>query len=151
MALDVDAPVPEIHAPNQHGEEVVLDRSGPTLLCFYPEDGTPGCTTEIRQFEVERDTYESAGVAIYGVSTDGVDSHAEFAAEHDIGFDLLADPDGEIAEAFGVDTANGTAERTTFVLDEGMVLAVYEAVDPDGHAREVGLDLHRRGLVEFDW
>jgi peroxiredoxin Q/BCP len=142
-------PTPGVAAPNQHGERVVPDFDEPTVLYFYPEDGTPGCSTEAAQFVAEREVYEDAGVTVYGVSTDGVDAHAAFADAEDVHYDLLADPDGELAAAFGVPTPEGRAERTTFVLDDGQVVAVYESVDPDGHARDVMMDLLDDGAVEL--
>lgn len=151
MPLMVGDSLPDVCTRNQHGDVVEPDFSDPTILYFYPEDDTPGCTTEACQFESERDIYESADVTIYGVSTDDIESHAAFADEYDIGFDLLADPDAEIAEAFDIETTNGRAERTTFFIDDNEVQAVYENVSPDGHARELGLDLHDEGLVEFEW
>jgi peroxiredoxin Q/BCP len=149
MSLNVGDPAPTVRARNQHDELIELDFADPTVLYFYPRDGTPGCTTEACQFEAERETYQSDGVAIYGVSTDDVDSHADFATEHDIGFDLLVDPDADIADSFDVDTSEGRATRTTFVLDDGEVRAVYEDVDPDGHARELGMDLYEAGLLDL--
>ena len=142
-------PVPEITAPNQRGESVSPDFDELAVLYFYPEDGTPGCTTEAAQFVAERDVYEEAGVAVYGVSTDDVDSHREFADEQEVWYDLLADPTGTIADAFGVELQGGRAPRTTFVLADGEVRRVYEGVNPDGHARDVLLDLLDEGAVEL--
>ena len=143
-------PAPAVSAPNQHGETVSPDFEEPTVLYFYPKDDTPGCTTEAAQFVAERDSYEDAGVAVYGVSTDSVESHRAFADDQDVWFDLLADPDGDVAEAFDLDLRRGVAPRTTFVLVDGEVERVYEDVDPDGHPREVLMDLLDDGLVELD-
>ena len=65
---------------------------------------------------------------------------------------LLADPDGEIADAFGVevDESRNAAARTTFVLADGEVKAVYTGVRPDGHAREVLSDMLDAGFVDLD-
>jgi peroxiredoxin Q/BCP len=118
---------------------------------FYPEDGTPGCSTEADQFGLEGETYREASVSVYGVSTDTVDSHAGFAADEGIEFDLLADPDGEVAAAFDLDLRDdGRTPRTTFVLVDGEVARVYERVDPDGHARNVLMDLLDDGLVSLE-
>lgn len=70
---------------------------------------------------------------------DDVESHADFADEEGILFDLLADPDGAVAQAFGLDTAEGYTDRRTFVLAEKKVFATYEPepADPSGHAHEV--------------
>ncbi|RQG95124.1 peroxiredoxin [Natrarchaeobius chitinivorans] len=147
MTLDEGSDAPTVTAPNQNGEDVTLEFEEPTVLYFYPRDETPGCTIEARQFDRELETYREAGVSVYGVSTDDVDSHRAFCDAEGLAFDLLADPDGEVAEAFDVDASSGAAERTTFVLTDGNVQSVYESVDPDGHAREVLRDALEDGLA----
>lgn len=141
---------PAIEARNQHGESVSPDFEEPTVVYFYVEDGTPGCATQADQFSREADAYADAGVEVYGVSTDDVDSHREFADEQGIEYDLLADPEGELCEAFGVPRGHdGRAERTTFVLADGEVKAAYENVSADGHARDLLLDMMDDGMVEL--
>ncbi len=147
MSLDAGDDAPTVTAPNQDGEEVSLEFEEPTVLYFYPKDDTPGCTVEANQFQRERETYRDASVDVYGVSTDGVDSHRSFCESEGLEFDLLADPDAEIADAFGVELRDGKTARTTFLLVGGEVKAVYEGVDPDGHAREVLFDALDDGLV----
>lgn len=150
MPLDPGDEAPDVSAPNQHGEETSPDREGPTVVYFYPEDGTPGCEIEADQFELEAESYEDAGVSVYGVSVDGVDSHRAFAEENRIQFDILADPDGDVVSAYDVEVDDrGRARRTTFVIVDGTVHLVYENVDPDGHARAVLQDLVDDGLVEL--
>jgi len=150
MVLEPGDPVPEVSAPNQHGETVDPDWRGVSVVYFYPKDDTPGCTTEAEQFQAELESYDEAGVTVYGVSVDDVDSHADFADEYDIEFDLLADPDGAVVEAFDVDSSRGVASRTTFVVVGGSVQAVYEGVDPDGHARNVLAALVETGVVSLE-
>ena len=150
MPLDTGDPAPQVTATNQDSERVTVDSAAPTVLYFYPWDGTPGCTTEAEQFDAELDTYREAGVRVYGVSTDDAGSHREFAADRGLGFDLLADPEGRVAEAFGVDTTGGAADRTTFVCAGGQVCGVYEGVRPDGHARQVLRDMLEMGLVSLE-
>jgi peroxiredoxin Q/BCP len=147
--LDAGDPAPEVTAQNQHGETVSPTFTDPTVVYFYPEDGTPGCTTEAEQFARERETYDDAGVTVYGVSTDDAESHREFADEAGVEFDLLADPGGEVAAAFGVprDAPGGSTPRTTFVLADGAVERVQTGVNPDGHARDLLLELLDDGVV----
>ncbi|WP_408956800.1 peroxiredoxin [Natrinema sp. 74] len=148
MSLDAGDDAPTVTAPNQDGEDVSLAFEEPTVLYFYPKDDTPGCTVEANQFQRERETYRDAGVDVYGVSVDNVDSHRSFCESEGLEFDLLADPDGEIADAFDVERReSGVTARTTFLLADGEVQTVYEGVDPDGHAREVLLDALDDGLV----
>jgi len=150
MVLDTGSDAPRIAAPNQSGERVEPEFRSAAVVYFYPRDDTSGCTTEARQFDDHHDTYAEASVAVYGVSTDDVESHRDFAEQHDLDFDLLADPDGKIADAFGVSVEDGRAQRTTFVIAQGRVIGVYEGVHPDGHARDVLRDLAEIGLVEVD-
>ncbi|WP_254544675.1 peroxiredoxin [Halomarina pelagica] len=151
MPLEPGDPAPQVSAPNQHGTQLTVAFDEPTVVYFYPADDTPGCTTEATEFTKEQGTYRDAGVSVYGVSADDVDSHAAFVERHDIGFDLLADPDGEIAAAFDVERrASGETERTTFVVVDGEVYAVYTDVTPKGHAREVLGDLLDDGMVDLE-
>ncbi|QFU82082.1 peroxiredoxin [Natronorubrum aibiense] len=149
MTLDAGDDAPTVTAPTQDGDTLTLEFDEPTVLYFYPRDDTPGCTIEANQFQRERETYHDAGVDVYGVSTDDVDSHEAFCEQEGLEFDLLADPDAEIADAFDVDLRDGKTARTTFVLADGEVQAVYENVDPDGHARDVLLDALEDGLVSL--
>lgn len=151
MVLRSGDPAPSITAPNQHGETVQPDFTDVTVVYFYVEDGTPGCTTQAEQFMREIDMYRQAGVEIYGISTDSVADHREFATDHDIEYDLLADPDGTVCEAFDVERDHaGRPVRTTFVLADEQVIRTDEGVSPDGHARDLLLDLHADGIVNLD-
>ncbi len=150
MTLNEGDDAPNVTAQNQHGETVSPSFSNPTVVYFYPRDDTPGCTIEAKQFNTELESYREAGATVYGVSTDDVDSHGAFADKFDLEFDLLADPDGEIANSFGVEIENDFTPRTTFVLADGEVKAVYPGVDPDGHAREVLQEMLDDKLVALD-
>ncbi|MFC7081862.1 peroxiredoxin [Halorussus caseinilyticus] len=150
MTLDTGDDAPTVEAENQRGETIAPDFSEPTVLYFYPRDDTPGCTVEAEQFDAELESYHDAGVSVFGVSTDDAESHEEFAEKYELRFDLLADPEGDIADAFDVDTSRGATPRTTFVLADGEVKAVYEGVDPDGHARAVLSDMLDDELVALE-
>lgn len=130
---------PTITAQNQRDEPVTPDFSEPTVVYFYPRDGTPGCTIEARQFQEQLGAFESMGVPVYGVSTDSVEKHAEFAAEEGLDFELLADPEGTVAADFDLDVQDNYIQRITFVLDNEEIAAVVDADDanPEGHAEEV--------------
>ena len=140
---------PRLEATNQDGEAVELTYEEPTVVYFYPRDDTPGCTMEAKSFEKEFDEYENAGVRVYGVSTDDEESHSDFADENDLSFDLLADPDGEIADSFGVPVQGNMARRNTFVVVDGKIERVHENVSPDGHGRDLLLELVEDGVVDL--
>jgi len=145
--LQASDDAPEVTATDHDGDLVTLSFAGPTVLYFYPRDDTPGCTVEAEGFDEELAAYRDAGIAVYGVSTDDAESHAAFRAKYGLDVDLLADPDGSIAAAFGVAVEGGTADRVTYVLNDGEVKRVYRGVDPEGHARDVLQDLVDAGIV----
>jgi peroxiredoxin Q/BCP len=148
MVLDTGAPAPDIEAPNQWGDRVTPDfERGGSVVYFYPRDGTPGCTTQAKEFNALAEEYQAAGVDIYGVSTDDVDAHCEFAERHDLTFDLLADENREIADAFDVTVTDDRAERVSFVIARGTVIGVYQGVRPEGHAKQVLRDLKNVGVM----
>lgn len=133
-------PAPAFEAPDQSGRIRTLAefRGRAVVLYFYPRDGTPGCTEEACAFRDAWDRLEEAGAVVVGVSTDDVDSHRAFAREHELPFPLLADPEGRIADAYGVDRSLGFVRRVTFVIDGGgVVRRVFEDVDPGVHVEEV--------------
>lgn len=134
------AEAPALSARAHDGTDVNLADLGgkPTLVYFYPKDGTPGCTTEACAFRDVWKKYDDAGVLIVGVSADSNESHAEFAEEHGLPFPLIADEDGVWAKAFGVGATLGMTARDSFLIGpDGTIAKVYPGVDPGVHADEV--------------
>jgi peroxiredoxin Q/BCP len=108
------------------------------VVYFYPKDDTPGCTAEAISFRDHHETLSKANVRILGVSTDGQKSHDDFAAKYNLPFELVMDPDGKIAKAFGVPVRMGYTSRQTFVYDpKGQLLKHFESVKVDSHAEDV--------------
>jgi peroxiredoxin Q/BCP len=135
---------PDFELPSETGERVRLSalRGRPVVLYFYPKDDTPGCTKEARSFRDAYSSFEERGAVVLGVSPDTEASHASFKAKHGLPFTLLADPDHEVAERYGVwvektmygKTSMGI-KRSTFVIDEdGNVAKAMVGVKPDNHA-----------------
>ena len=135
---------PDFDLASDTGERVRLSdlRGRPVVLYFYPKDDTPGCTRQACSFRDAYDEFEERGAVVLGVSPDTESSHASFKAKHELPFTLLADPDHEVAERYGVwveKTSYGKTsmgiKRSTFVIDEdGKVAKAMLGVKPDGHA-----------------
>ena len=148
-------PAPDFTLQDQDGNEVTLSgRKGtPIVLYFYPKDDTPGCTTEACAFRDARSDYEALGVAVLGVSPDGVGSHAKFARKHGLSFPLLADPGAAICRFYGVWKEKSIygrtfmgVERTTVLIDaEGVVRKVYPRVKVPGHSDAILGELKAMG------
>lgn len=72
------------------------------VLVFYPFDFHPSCTSQLCLLRDAEALSLTENTVVLGISTDSVYSHEEFADQHRIDFPLLADSDGQIAEAYGV-------------------------------------------------
>ena len=113
-------------------------RGQKTVLYFYPKDDTPGCTKEACAFRDRMEDYERTGIRVYGVSLDSPESHRRFREKHGLNFPLLTDEGGEAAQALGVLSDRGVANRVTFLLDPaGRVAKAYPDVSPETHADEI--------------
>jgi predicted methyltransferase len=140
VLLEVGAPAPDFLALDQHGRRHTLaeHRGRPVVVYFYPRDGTPGCTQEACAFRDKWSRITDAGAALYGISTDSVESHRAFAEQHALPFPLLADPEQHILDRFGVTSTNGRSLRVTFVVGpDGRISHVFPDVDPAVHSTEV--------------
>jgi thioredoxin-dependent peroxiredoxin len=146
--LTVGSEVPSLVRVDHRGKVVALRGGPPTLLYFYPKDGTPGCTKEACAFRDSWDKYAAAQLRVIGVSTDTEERHRAFAEEHDLPFSLIADPERIWSDAFGVGSfLGGMDERVSFLIDgHGRVAKVYADVDPGLHANEVLADAKQLGL-----
>lgn len=139
--LAVGADAPDATAPDQSGQLVRLSeaylKSEYTLVYFYPKASTPGCTAQGCSL---RDAYEALtakGVAIYGVSSDSVESQRKFKEEQRFPFSLLADTEKKVIAAFGVGTTFGFSARQAYLIHKGKV--VY--ADHKGSTRQQAEDI----------
>lgn len=147
--LPVGSPAPALTAEDHQGERVSIRAAQPTLVYFYPKDGTPGCTKEACALRDAWAEYEKANLRVIGVSSDDNESHRRFAKEHGLPFSLIADEEHVWSRAFGVKTFAGLDSRVSFLIDaQDKVVKVYEDVDPGVHAREVLDDARKLGIVQ---
>lgn len=116
--------------------------SGPTVVYFYPKDGTETCTRQAVELNRHLAEFQAAGVTLVGVSTDDGESHRCFAEDHGLGFPLLSDADRSLSRKVGVlrdfDEHGELAGRVTFLLDRtGTVRGVWDVEDVVAHPAEV--------------
>jgi peroxiredoxin len=71
------------------------------FLYFYPKDDTAGCTAEACGLRDNMVELKQAGVEVVGVSFDDKETHQNFIFKYNLGFPLLADTSGVIADAYG--------------------------------------------------
>ncbi len=139
---------PDFTLPATGGENLTLsDYRGrqSVVLYFYPRDMTSGCTREAVSFRDLQAEFAAAGAAIWGVSTDTLQSHDKFVAKHDLTFPLLSDEEAKVAQLYGVWKEKNLygrksmgIVRSTMVIDkQGVIRRIWPKVKVDGHADEV--------------
>ncbi|MEV0295533.1 peroxiredoxin [Nocardia sp. NPDC050710] len=136
---------PQFELPDQSGTPRSLEAlltDGPVVLFFYPAANTPICTAEACHFRDLEAEFQKLGASCVGISADGVDTQAGFAAKQGLGYPLLSDSDGAVAAQFGVKRGLlgklAPVKRQTFVIDtDRTVLKVITGeLRADAHADE---------------
>lgn len=134
----------DFNLPDQNGNMHELkDYAGTWLvLYFYPEDDTPGCTTEACNFRDARELIAELGnTEVVGVSKDSVESHKKFVDKYGLNFTLLSDTSHDTLKAYD-SWGIMMAKRNTFIIDpKGEIAKKYEGVEPNEHAAEILADL----------
>lgn len=121
--LDVGQAMPDSTLQGEAGHVKLRDRIGkPLVVYFYPKDETYGCTIQACSFRDSYQDFQAAGADVIGISRDDASSHAEFKQHHRLPFELLSDPGGKVAQAWGVKGKLGMPGRVTYVFDGKGVL-----------------------------
>ena len=131
-------PAPAARLTNQHGDTVDLAafRGRRVLVFFYPKASTSGCTQQACGL---RDIAAGiGGTAIVGISPDAPAAQKKFDDKYSLGYDLLADTEHTVAEAFGVWQQKSLygkqymgIVRSAFLIDpEGIVEHAWYKISP---------------------
>ena len=115
------------------------------ILYFYPKDDTPGCTKESCDFQSSLPTLKPHNAAVLGVSILDEASKAGFAGKYGLTFPLLADPDHDVAEKYGVwqkksrygRSYMGIVRTTYLIGPDGKVVERWDNVKVEGHVDAV--------------
>ncbi|MFG3700999.1 peroxiredoxin [Micromonospora sp. NPDC047620] len=114
--------------------------AGPVVLFFYPAALTRGCTAESCHFRDLAAQFAAVGAQRVGISRDPVARQAEFSRLHGFDYPLLSDPDGAVADRFGVrrrlPLGALSTRRMTFVIgtDWRVIGMVHSELDMNAHA-----------------
>jgi peroxiredoxin Q/BCP len=141
--VKIGQPLPdfELHATDEQVFRIADFRGKNVVLYFYPKDSTPGCTTEGQDFRDHYDQFNAEDTVILGVSRDSLRSHERFKSKECFPFDLVADDEGTLCEAFDVIKEKSLygkkfmgIERSTFVIDKkGVLRKEFRKVKVNGH------------------
>jgi peroxiredoxin Q/BCP len=145
--LKVGDQAPYFEGVNQNGEKIGLsDFAGKKLiLYFYPKDNTPGCTAESCNLNDNYDAWLSKGFDVVGVSPDSEQSHQKFIDKFGFKFNLIADTEKEILQAYGAwglkkmygKEYMGVLRKTFVVNEAGKIEEVFEKVNTKDHSNQI--------------
>jgi len=126
------------------------------VVYFYPAAMTGGCTKQACSFRDDKINLNDLDVEVIGISGDDPSNLKIFRKAHDLNFILLADPDGIVAEKFGVPVNDGgsikriidgneitfsrgvTTARWTFIIDlDGKILHINNQVNAKNDSKNV--------------
>jgi len=151
MNLEIGSLAPEFSLPDAQGNLIRLaDFLGQrVVLYFYPRDNTPGCTKEACGFRDVYSEYQTAQVAVLGISTDDAKAHQKFITKYQLPFPLLCDTDAQVATAYGSYGLKkfmgkefmGVHRQTFLIGADGRIEKIYRKVKPESHPGEILADL----------
>ncbi len=127
-------PAPDFELDGTDGRFRLSDHRGErVVLLFYPGDHTPVCTRQFCSYRDSADEFDALDAKVVGISSQSVDSHEAFAAEHGLNVPLLADEDGSVAKAYGAHAPVIGTRRAAIIVDE-------EGIVRYRHDHRLGLD-----------
>ena len=116
---NVGDPAPDFELHGTDGHFRLSDHRGErVVLLFYPGDNTPVCTRQFCSYRDSADEFDSLAATVVGISSQSVDSHEAFTAEHGLNVPLLADEDGSVAKAYSAHTPVIGTRRAAIIVDE---------------------------------
>ncbi|WP_396181252.1 thioredoxin-dependent thiol peroxidase [Flavobacterium sp.] len=145
--LKVGDKSPNFSGKDQNGKEHTLAayKGKKLVVFFYPKANTPGCTAEACDLRDNYERFQTNNYELIGVSADSAKAQKKFEEKYSFPFDLLADENKSVIEAFGVwgpkkfmGKEYDGIHRTTFVIDEhGTITNIISDVKTKAHASQI--------------
>jgi peroxiredoxin Q/BCP len=120
------SPAPDFTLPGIVGGEqsdytLSAQHGHPVVLAFYPGDETAVCTKQLCSYQHELSSLTDLDATLWGISSQGIDSHQKFQANRGLSFPLLVDEQNEVFAKYGLGLGM-TRRRAVFVIDaEGRI------------------------------
>ncbi len=130
--LETGDVAPDFELLTDEGNAIKLSdfRGQQVVLFFYPKADTPGCTTQACGLRDNFTVIKAGNATVLGVSPDDVVALAKWREKIQLPYNLLSDPEHEVADLYGVwgekkmygNTYMGII-RSHFVINEDGTLA----------------------------
>lgn len=149
--LEAGTMAPDFTLQDQDGKNVSLSdfRGKKVVLYFYSKDNTAGCNAQACAFAENYPAFVEKGAVVIGVSKDTSAAHRRFADKFALPFILLADPEKEALQKYGVwvkknmygKQVMGVIRSSYLISEEGKILRVHAKVKPELNAGQALADL----------
>ncbi|MDR2697082.1 MAG: peroxiredoxin [Holophagales bacterium] len=124
--LKLGEPIPSVAVQNQDRATLNLAQEGKNgymLVFFYPRALTRGCTAQACSLRDAYNELQGKGVKVFGVSSDPAEKQKEFIVANTLPFQLLADTEMKVIDAFGVPLLNNSmASRQAYLFRDGKLV-----------------------------
>ena len=131
---EIGDPAPDFELQGTEGGFRLSDHRGErVVLLFYPGDNTTVCTKQFCSYRDNPEAFGALDATVVGISSQSVDSHESFTAEHGLNVPLLADEGGKVAKEYGAHAPVVGTKRAAIIVDE-------EGVVRYRHDHLLGLD-----------
>lgn len=114
--LKVGQDAPDFTLRDHDGNSVSLAalRGRNVILVFYPADETTLCTKQLCEFRDNWPLVQSKDAVVLGINPAGEQKHAQFCANHNFPFALLADPGQRVGADYR--TKSLIVKRTVYLI-----------------------------------
>jgi alkyl hydroperoxide reductase subunit AhpC len=129
MALKLGDKAPNFKAQTTQGTIDFYEWMGNDWALFFshPADFTPVCTTELGHVAKMKREFDRRGVKVIGLSVDTLSNHKKWLNDIEetqkvsLNYPVIADPNREVADLYGMIHTNGdhllTTGRSVYVID----------------------------------
>lgn len=102
------------------------------VLFFFPRADTPGCTAQACGFRDRLPVIEAGNATVLGLSPDLSEALAKWRAKEQLPYNLLSDPNHEVADAFGA-----WGEKTSYGRTYEGILRGHAIIGVDGRIEDL--------------
>ena len=102
------------------------------VLFFFPRADTPGCTAQACGFRDRMPVIEAGNAIVLGLSPDLPEALAKWRVKEKLPYNLLSDPNHEMADAFGA-----WGEKTSFGKTYDGILRGHAIIGVDGRVEDL--------------
>ena len=148
--LQIGDPAPDFELLSDENQPIRLSdlRGRRVVLFFFPRADTPGCTAQACGFRDRLPVIEAGNATVLGLSPDLPEALAKWRAKEKLPYNLLSDPNHEVADAFGA-----WGEKSSYGRTYEGILRGHAIIGVDGRIEDLRVrikpDESVQAAVEF--